>query len=42
MLHRDAGDAQVTATSDRDDITLELRRELLRHSDILPERTRPS
>jgi len=32
----DLGDTQIAPTSDSDDVTLELRRELLRHGSILP------
>ncbi len=47
-LHRnvevgsDLGLAQITAAGHTDDVTLELGRELLRHSDILPARRRPT
>jgi hypothetical protein len=37
---RDLGDRQITATSNRDHVTLELRRELLGHRNILAARPR--
>ena len=38
----DLGSGQPAAASNRDDIPLELRRELLRHRDILPAEPRPA